>query len=325
MPDNDGQEGQRQPAEQLDEARNPYRAKCPDYRAFEWDDERQRLVTAGTVPNDDAAVTHLVNRWENRIAQAKADWLQRGGQEPPAEPPRNEQQPRSRANSGASRRPSRAPSMVPDIQQADDSGDDDSPEEFRIPFGQAGPDFIPDQPSLFAQNKIAKKEYVELYYFTVGARQKARREQLALNEDVLALERSSSSFALKTPVQASMEARRDEQLSWDEVMQARPQFLLWIEKLGWPPTWIRMHSSFFYRLDSHEMRSQSGGTEALALYQAKYRREWHVSVSQKKPFDLSAINETAMQLIQTELLQSQVRGSLQQVRHLPLFAYDSAY
>lgn len=127
-------------------------------------------------------------------------------------------------------------------------------------------------------NKITKKEYVELCYFTAGARQKARRDQLALNEDVLALERSSSSFALKTPVQASMEARRDEQLSWDEVMQARPQFLLWIEKLGWPSIWIRMHASFFYRLDSHEMRSQIGGTEALALYQAKYRREWHVSV-----------------------------------------------
>ncbi|KAL1948034.1 hypothetical protein VTO73DRAFT_12109 [Trametes versicolor] len=320
MPDHDGQErqeppaGQQPPAGQLDEARNPYRAKCPDYRAFEWDDERQRLVTAGTVPDDDAAVTHLVNRWENRIAQAKADWLRLGGQEPPAGPPQNEQQPRSRANSGASRRPSRAPSAPPDIQQADDSGDDAVPEEFRIPFGQAGPDFIADQPSLFAQNKITKKEYVELYYFTAGARQKARRDQLALNEDVLALERSSSSFALKTPVQASMDARRDEQLSWDEVMQARPQFLLWIEKLGWPSIWIRMHASFFYRLDSHEMRSQIGGTEALALYQAKYRREWHVSVAQRRPFDLSEINETAMQLIQTEILQNQVRGSLLQLQ-----------
>ncbi|OJT05120.1 hypothetical protein TRAPUB_4081 [Trametes pubescens] len=313
MPNEGEQEGQQQPREPLDEARNPFRAKCPDYRAFEWDDERQRLVAAGTVADDDEAVTHLVARWEERIALAKDDWLQRGGQQPPeGEPPADLPQARSRANSGASRRPSRAPSVVPDAPQANDDGDDSDPEDIRIPFGQAGPDFIADQPSLFAQNKITKREYIELYYFTVGARQRARRDQLALNEDVLTLERSSSSFALKTPVQASLEARRDDQLSWDEVMQARPQFLLWIEKLGWPPKWVKMHAAFFYRLDSHEMRSQPGGTEALALYQAKYRREWHISVTQRKLFDLSEINETAMQHIKTELIQTQLRGSLQQ-------------
>ncbi|KAI0667425.1 hypothetical protein C8Q78DRAFT_948157, partial [Trametes maxima] len=284
----------------LVEARNPFRMRRPDYRAFEWDDERGRLVQEGTVANEEQAVTRMEAQWQEKIQRAKEDWIRRGGVVP-----RDEEGPVREGNAVRDVHPqSRAAS--PSI--ASEHGDPPLPIDptlnkkyVPIQQGRMGPVTFVDPPSQFAQSKLRKWDYVELSYFTIQERQKAKRHQLASNDDILSIERGGSSLMLAPAAQASKDARDDAELSWEEVMQARGPYMEWLEKLGWPEQYIKMHATFFWRLDTHEIRSQKGGTDALVRYQAQYRREWHLSLENKDAFDLSAINEDGLAKIRSEL------------------------
>ncbi|KAI0647279.1 hypothetical protein C8Q79DRAFT_925847 [Trametes meyenii] len=316
-PRREGQEpeGNVRPVPPLNEARNPFRMQCPNYGAFEWDDERQRLVNDGTVVDEDQAVVHLVAQWQQKIERAKEDWLRRGGAAPN---PGGEGENRGENARANVRNSSRASS--PTMPSVRGGGDAPPPSDFifkkkYVPIreGKMGPDTFLDPPSQFAQNKIRKWEYIELSYFTAQEREKAKRQQLAFNDDVLSIERGSHSLTLTPAAQASKDARGDHELTWDEVMQARGPYMEWLEKLQWPRTYIEMHATFFWRLDTHELRSQKGGTDVLVRYQAKYRREWHLSLDNREPFDLSVINEEGLAKIRTEILREQLEASISSV------------
>ncbi|KAI0673274.1 hypothetical protein C8Q78DRAFT_970640 [Trametes maxima] len=305
---------QQPPRAQLDEARNPYRAECPNYNGLEWDDWRQHLVESGVVPNTEEAVAHLVARWQEKIEAEKEAWVQRGGAIPP-QGRREEDQVRHNLVAQPSRN-SRASSPTISERALGRAQTNARPhaKPSPIPFGKAGPQSISEPPAQYALNKLEKLEYIELSYFTAAARENARRDQLSVNEDALALERNSNSLALTSVVQPSKDARRDDQLTWDEVLEARIEFLNWAEKLGWPADWLAMHADFFYKLDSHERRSRKGGSEILVRYQAKYRREFHSQVKQGRIFDLSTLVEEALSTIENDIMRERMEASLQLVR-----------
>ncbi|KAI0667144.1 hypothetical protein C8Q78DRAFT_389394 [Trametes maxima] len=293
----------------LVEARNPFRMRRPDYRAFEWDDERERLVQEGTVANEELAAARLEAQWQEKIQRAKEDWIRRGGAVPQEEEGEN----RAREASRDADPQSRAASPTIPSEHDDPSLITDSTLKKKfvpIQKGKMGPDTFIDPPSQFAQSKLRKWDYIELSYFTIQERERAKRQQLAANDDVLAIEKGGSSLTLSSAAQASKDARNDAELSWEEVMQARGPFMEWLEKMGWPGEYIEMHATFFWRLDTHEMRSQKGGTDALVRYQAKYRREWHLSLKNKEPFNLSIINEDGLARIRAELLREQLEESV---------------
>ncbi|KAI0672956.1 hypothetical protein C8Q78DRAFT_689854 [Trametes maxima] len=308
------QEGQPQqandhPVQPLVEARNPFRMQRPDYRAFEWDDERGRLVREGTVANEEQAVARLEAQWQDKIQRAKEDWVRRGGAVPQAD----EGADRGRDVARDVNPQSRATSPTVPSEHGDPSLPlDPTRKKKYVPIqqGRMGPDTFVDPPSQFAQSKLRKWDYIELSYFTIQERERAKRHQLASNDDILSIERGGGSLMLASAAQASKDARSDTELSWEEVMQARGPFMEWLEKLGWPRKYIEMHATFFWRLDAHELRSRKGGTDALVRYQAKYRREWHISLENGEPFDLSVINEDGLAGIRAELLREQLEESV---------------
>ncbi|KAI0365287.1 hypothetical protein BV20DRAFT_954603, partial [Pilatotrama ljubarskyi] len=302
----------RQRAPPADAARNPFRAKCPDFRGFEWDERRQQLIDEGTVQDEDGAIAYMVAKWHERIEREKEAWRREHGADEAGD-----QGGRVRAEDVRKEPGSRASS--PTFSEASGVAAEDTVPPTRkrkflpIPVGKMGPDSVLQPPAPYAISKLRKVEYVELYYFTATARERAKREQLSFDENALALRQASDSVTLAPVLRGSPEARRDDELEWEEIMQARVQFMHWIEKLQWPEEYVRMFSLFFYNLETHDIRSQAGGTTVLVRYQARYRRDWHLELEQGRPFDLSAINPKAIEELKGDILHEKMVLSIRQV------------
>lgn len=307
----------------LDESRNPFRAKCPNFHAIEWDEARQRLIDDLVVPNDEEAVVHLVQKWQQTIERKKAEWLRDGGRDPGPEEPveqRKEQERGRRRERGRARRSESSSTM------SSRSGGEERERRHRsrkippIPLGRAGPDSVTDPPPRAVITKLKELEYVELAHFTASARERAKRDRHNAADETLALTRLTNALTITT-TPSSRSVRPDDELSWDEVMQARVQYLTWLEKTKWPHEYVAMMTEFFWRLDSHDLRGQTGGTDILVRYQALYRREWHDALREGHPFDLATINESALANLKAQVLQDTLTASVRQMQVGFLFAF----
>lgn len=334
----EGDLNQRQPNQPvLDESRNPFRAKCPNYHGLEWDDFRKQLIDNGTVATDDAAVEHLVAKWQENIQRKKEEWVRQGGRAPDPEP-QDEQQGGGRGRSRGRRdgerrrrRRRRSPRSTSSSTISSQSvSSDDRARRGRsekkkkilpISQGRAGPDSIVDPPARAIISKLKDFEYVELAHFTASARERVKKDVRGTDEETLAWSRSTNALTITTTPASSRNVRQDEDLTWEEVMQARVQYLNWLEKSKWPDEYVQMFAQFFWNLDTHELRGQTGGPSILVRYQAQYRREWHNALRESDPFNLALINETALKNIQSQVLQEQVTSTLREVR----FPVPSSY
>ncbi|EIW56505.1 uncharacterized protein TRAVEDRAFT_127249, partial [Trametes versicolor FP-101664 SS1] len=272
----------------LDESRNPFRAKCPNYHGLEWDNFRKQLIDDGTVATDDDAVARLKAKWQENIEKKKEEWVRQGGRAPDPELQDGQQEgvrerSRGRREGGRGRRRRRR-----------------SPRSTSSK-GRTGPDSIVDPPARAIINKLKDFEYVELAHFTASARERAKNDVRGTDEETLAWSRSTNALTITTMPASSRNVRQDEDLTWDEVMQARIQYLNWLERSKWPDEYVTMIAQFFWGLDTHELRGQTGGPGILVRYQAQYRREWHNTLREGEPFNLALINEKALKNIQSQV------------------------
>lgn len=325
----------------LDESRNPFRAKCPNYHGLEWDDFRKQLIDDGTVATDDDAVAHLKAKWQENIEKKKEEWVRQGGRAPDPEPQDGQQEgarerSRGRREGGRGRRRRRrsprstsSSTISSRSVSPDDRGrrgrTDKKKKILPIPEGRTGPDSIVDPPARTIINKLKDFEYVELAHFTASARERAKKDVRGTDEETLAWSRSTNALTITTMPASSRNVRQDEDLTWDEVMQARIQYLNWLERSKWPDEYVTMIAQFFWGLDTHELRGQTGGPGILVRYQAQYRREWHNALREGEPFNLALINEKALKNIQSQVLQEQVTSTLREVRLLRFHVRQRAY
>ncbi|KAF6744547.1 hypothetical protein DFP72DRAFT_1078396 [Ephemerocybe angulata] len=165
--------------------------------------------------------------------------------------------------------------------------------------------------SQYAINKVKSLEYIELWYWTPEGCADAATQDRTVSSTVLALTSEGGiGQALFTPAAAhkvSTKVVADEKITWRDMSVAKTGLLQCMRgEENWPEEHVMALGSFFLELDHHELRRRDYGEEALLLYQAEVRREWHEQLRSTddtvEPFDIGVINETRLMRIYDKLL-----------------------
>ncbi|KAN0136318.1 hypothetical protein V8E53_005923 [Lactarius tabidus] len=149
--------------------------------------------------------------------------------------------------------------------------------------------WIEARPAAYALNKLNNLEYVKLDYFTPkGYKDTAADTNRSVSHDMLTFTQLGDTFAIHplAAVRSSKHIRNDEDLSWEEMLDAKNLMLHFMGKSGvWPI------ASFFINIKCHPRKSQKNGKRALMLYQGCVWYEWFDALKCNKGFNLEVIQE----------------------------------
>ena len=154
--------------------------------------------------------------------------------------------------------------------------------------------FIMPRPAQYALNKISTLEYVELDYFSLrGCNEAVADTSGSADQDTFSLTQVDGAFTIRpTTHKASRNIRRDEDLSWGEMLQAKNMMLQYIaDSKAWTNRHAEALAGFFVALELHPRALQTNGTQALLRYQAKARREWYLALQRNEGFNIESIGE----------------------------------
>lgn len=179
-------------------------------------------------------------------------------------------------------------------------------------------DFIAPRPAPYALRRLEDFEYVELWYFTQEGCADATQNQRTQNEDTYGLTKVDEMVSLRpvSALRASKNAIQDVDLTWRQMAIAKTTLIKQLTKYRWPERNIMALAQFFMNLEVHEYRQRPFGEQALLVYQARVRREWHDSLKQNQGFNLANINETLLQTIYQEILNKKQVESIKEVSYL---------
>ncbi len=139
------------------------------------------------------------------------------------------------------------------------------------------------RPASYALNKINNLEYVELDYFTA--------------------------------LRPSKDIRNDEDLSWEEMLEAKNTMLHFMAQSGlWPTAHAESLKAFFVALERHHRRLLTNGKKALLLYQSRVRREWFDALARDEGFNIGLISDNLVRNIADEVNDRIWEEKIDQVR-----------
>ena len=159
------------------------------------------------------------------------------------------------------------------------------------------------RPTTYAVEKFRKFEYVPLWYFSEQGCQAADRDK-ASNEDLWDVTKTSDnclSLCTAATNRPSPNALTDEQLTWEQFMDASHLLGRWLIPAGWPEGYARVLSSFFWQIENHEDKSIPEGKETLLLYQSRTRKAWHEELKAGHFFNLAKLDEKKMNTYRKEI------------------------
>ncbi|KAF8878338.1 hypothetical protein BD779DRAFT_1417247, partial [Infundibulicybe gibba] len=112
-------------------------------------------------------------------------------------------------------------------------------------------DFSEQRPSAYATDKLERKEYVEIWYFTWEGCEDASKQRFSTPQDVLSMARDGDDLKLRplAATRASRNALPDRALSWDQVFLGSKLLITHMTRTGWPRGHIETLSRFFVELD----------------------------------------------------------------------------
>lgn len=143
--------------------------------------------------------------------------------------------------------------------------------------------WIPPRPVAYALDKINNLEYVELDYFTA--------------------------------LRPSKNIRKDEDLSWEEMLEAKNTMLHFIAQSGlWPKAHVESLAAFYLAIELHPRRLMANGKYSLLLYQSRVRREWFHALEDNEGFNIGLISEGLLRNIADEVKDKIWKREIDQVR-----------
>ena len=101
-------------------------------------------------------------------------------------------------------------------------------------------------------------------------------------------------FAIRpmAALRPSKQIRNDEDLSWEEMMDAKNVMLHFMAKSGaWEDEHATALASFYINLDYHQQKEQKNGKLALLLYQSRVWQEWFDTLRRNEGFNILLIEE----------------------------------
>ncbi|KAH9034371.1 hypothetical protein EDB83DRAFT_2649692 [Lactarius deliciosus] len=202
---------------------DPTRATCPSFESAEWDFLRQTMVDAhqGVVPlTPEEATQKLKDTWARENDAKVTAWNAQVEQD------RTEQEELDRLAQEEA-----------DAQLAQRKKE--AEDQFLIG------DWIEARPAPYAINKLNNLEYVELDYFTMKGCNKASTDTSGVvSQDTLAFTQLNSTITVRplAVVRSLRNTRNDEDLSWEEMLQAKNVMLCYMAKsTTWPDIHAQSH------------------------------------------------------------------------------------
>jgi hypothetical protein len=265
---------------------NPHLAECPDFG-----DDSFELLVESLVTQDrtrEQAVESLRTAWHTQNNRKKALWdaQVRADRERPNDP--NDQD-------AAAGEQNQANNDTVDTRK--------KPKLGTFAATASIGDEIALKPSAFAINKLKDMKYIELYCFSpAGCRDHANQRMSTAEEAFgfsygIAPDGSTGSALTLKPVSALAHPGKivpDENLTWEQVRDAKACYLSHIIEAGWNKAHIDALVGFFINLDSHPYSDSPEGKQALVWYQAHAREDWHRKLGTTESFNLAILNKTLL-------------------------------
>jgi hypothetical protein len=165
--------------------------------------------------------------------------------------------------------------------------------------------FIIPWPSAFALNKLDALDYVELDYFTTRGCKNAHAEhELTTNHNIYGLASLGDSIALQplSSLKPSKNIRRDEDLSWDEMVTAKNNMIHFMSRSRlWPQSHMECITKFYVALETHPICQTSHGNRIVTAYAGHARREWFYALKRDEGFNLAIINPNLLKSVADEI------------------------
>jgi len=152
------------------------------------------------------------------------------------------------------------------------------------------------RPPTYAIERFRRFDYVPLWYFTEQGCQAADKDKTS-HEDLWDVTRTSDNrLALRTASanRPSPNALTDEQLTWEQFMDANHLMCRWLIPAGWKEDYAKVLSSFFWQIENHEDKGIPEGKETLLLYQAHTCRAWHDELRAGYFFNIAILDDKKM-------------------------------
>ena len=168
-----------------------------------------------------------------------------------------------------------------------------------------GPGWIEPRPAEYALNKLDSLEYVELDYFTIKGCSDADSDMgRSTSGDTLTFAQLGDTITLR-PLNAQRPSRRirnDEDLSWEEMLDAKNMMLRFMEKSGlWPAPHAEAIAGFFLNIELHPRKVQPNGKKALLVYQSRVQCEWFSALKRGDGYNIEIIQEEYLHLTADEV------------------------
>jgi hypothetical protein len=155
--------------------------------------------------------------------------------------------------------------------------------------------WIEHRPATFALNKLNNLEYIELDYFTMrGCKEAMANTNKSVSHDTLTFMQQGDTFVIPplAAIRPSKHIRNNEELSWEEMMDAKNMMLHFMVKSG---LWQNKHTlsivSFYVNLNCHPRKGQKNRKRALLLYQSCVWNEWFEALKHGKGFNIELIQD----------------------------------
>ena len=267
---------------------DPAQEICPPYGDQQWEIVRQMIINGhqGALPlTPEEAAQHLKDAWtRDRDIRAIA-WNAQVEQD------QAEQEEQGRI--AREEQDARRAQLEREAEEQRRETEKKKPKFSDFDQNRHIPSFIKPRPAQYALNKISALEYVELDYFSLQGCNEATASSLSTNQDAFSLVQVDGAFTIRPNTQrASRNIRRDEDLPWEEMVQAKNMMLEYIaDSKAWSNRHAEALAGFFCALELHPRTLQPNGKQVLLRYQAKARREWYLALQRNEGFNIEVIGE----------------------------------
>ena len=263
---------------------NPHEAVRPDFDAEAHELDRQALIATGlTVEQARQALDSL---WTLNNERERVEWDQRRAEA-------------AQAEAAAAQEAARVEEeRIREEQEAEVLAHCEDKKKHKAKYAKIPDLSVPSEanifPSPFAIRRLEKGEFVDLFYFTNRGLEEAEKAGLEDETFVLVQDGDAQSWVPSTAARNRKEGvTKDDDLTWEEFLEAAPRAINFMSIAGWPEDHVRMFVEFWSNLQKHEWRFSSDrfSKRALLVYQGQQRRRWHLTIGTGRGWSLAQINQ----------------------------------
>ena len=295
---------------------DPTRAICPNFEGAEWEFLRQPLIDAhlGDQPLTlDEVTQRMKAAWSRENDRRIIAWNAQ------LEEDRAEQEEQGRV--AQEEEDARLALQEREAEEQRKEAEKKKPKLHPFDRKRSVGTAIQPRPASYALNKISSLEYIELDYFTErGCRLANADTPKSISHDTLAFTQIEDTIAIRplAAMRPSKHIRSDEELSWEDFMDAKNSMLSFMEESGvWPEEHAKSLANFFFELELHPRKWKANGKKTLIIYQSCVRRAWFDALKRNKGFNIELIEEDLLRSIAEELSNSIQEQNTEQVRRHP--------